>query len=98
PDLPLGGPDRTAMVLVLDNLIDNAIRYSGTTRRLEFEARTQDQTVILQVRDGGRGIPDDEIDHVTRKFFRGRNSGSGGTGLGLAIVKRIVVDQGGQLS
>jgi signal transduction histidine kinase len=96
-DLPPVWADQTAMVLLLDNLVDNAIRYSGSTRRIEFVGRQKENTVVLEVKDSGLGIPQDEIEQVTRKFFRGRNSGSGGTGLGLAIVKRIVVDRGGTL-
>ena len=53
---------------------------------------------MLEVTDQGRGIPRDEIGHVTRKFVRGRHAGSGGSGLGLAIVKRIVADHGGRLA
>jgi signal transduction histidine kinase len=54
--------------------------------------------VALEVSDKGRGISADEIDHVTRKFVRGRQASSGGSGLGLAIVKRIVTDHGGRLA
>jgi signal transduction histidine kinase len=54
--------------------------------------------VILEVSDKGIGIPNDEIDLVTRKFYRGRRSASGGSGLGLAIAERIAVDHGGTLT
>jgi two-component system sensor histidine kinase SenX3 len=50
------------------------------------------------VSDKGVGIPADEIDQVTRRFFRGRRSPSGGTGLGLAIAQRIAADHGGRLT
>jgi signal transduction histidine kinase len=43
------------------------------------------------------GIPSEELEKVTRRFFRGRRAGSGGSGLGLAIVKRIVADHRGTL-
>jgi signal transduction histidine kinase len=86
------------MVLLLDNLIDNAIRYSVAKRRLEISARAEDSHVALEVRDYGQGIPQDELQSVTRKFFRGRNAGSAGTGLGLAIVRNIVLDHGGKLT
>ena len=48
--------------------------------------------------DRGRGIAPDEIDLVTRKFFRGRHFMANGSGLGLAIVKRIVSDHQGELA
>ncbi len=53
--------------------------------------------MIVEVIDHGIGIPADEMPHVTRRFFRGRESGSGGSGLGLAIVNRIVSDHRGVL-
>jgi len=96
-DLPLIHADRTAMRLMLDNLVDNAIRYSPDARSLVLSARRHDDDVMLDVTDSGRGIPPDEIEHVTRKFFRGRHFISNGSGLGLAIVKRIVADHGGRL-
>jgi signal transduction histidine kinase len=99
PDLPAVRADRTAMTLVLENLIDNAIRYSQATRSLRISAHQNgERLVVLEVADQGRGIPADEIGQVTRKFVRGRHAGSGGSGLGLAIVKRIVADHGGQLA
>jgi signal transduction histidine kinase len=99
PDLPAVRADRTAMTLLLENLIDNAIRYSSATRSLRITAHPNgDGVVVLEVVDQGRGIPEDEIEQVTRKFVRGRHAGSGGSGLGLAIVKRIVADHGGCLS
>jgi signal transduction histidine kinase len=99
PDLPAVRADRTAMTLLLENLIDNAIRYSPDTRSLRISARQNgDGLVVLEVADRGRGIPEDEIGQVTRKFVRGRHAGSGGSGLGLAIVKRIVADHGGHLA
>ena len=97
PGLPAIRGDRTAMRLLFDNLVDNAIRYSGDVRSLSIDASARDRRVTIAVRDRGTGIPADEIDKVTRKFFRGRAAGSGGSGLGLAIVRRIVDDHGGGL-
>jgi signal transduction histidine kinase len=89
--------DRTAMGLVLDNVIDNAIRYSGETRSLQISAASDREGVALTIADRGIGIPRHEVPFVARKFFRGRGAGSGGSGLGLAIVRRIVSDHGGRL-
>jgi signal transduction histidine kinase len=96
-DLPPVRADRTAMGLLLDNLVDNAIRYSPASRCLHIAATREDGRVLIEVTDKGRGIPDDELDLVTRKFFRGRQLMSNGSGLGLAIVKRIVTDHDGEL-
>jgi signal transduction histidine kinase len=97
-DLPLVRADATALGLLLDKLVDNAIRYSPTTRFLRITARLRGDVVTLDVSDQGCGIPADEIEHVTRRFFRGRQRVANGTGLGLAIVKRIVTDHGGGLA
>ena len=96
-DVPAVRADPKALGLLVNNLIDNAIRYSKDARVLTIAARAGAGTVTLDVTDQGVGIPDDEIDRVTRKFFRGRTSVSGGSGLGLAIVDRIVSDHGGTL-
>jgi signal transduction histidine kinase len=96
-DIPPVRADRTAMGLLLDNLIDNAVRYSGTSHWLAIHAVPSDGVVRMAISDRGMGIPADEIRHVVRKFFRGRGAGSGGSGLGLAIASRIVEDHGGRL-
>ena len=96
-DLPPVKADPNALGLLLNNLIDNAIRYSKEVRTLTLAAHAGAGSVTLEVSDQGIGIPDDEIGQVTRKFFRGRSSVSGGSGIGLAIVDRIVSDHGGSL-
>jgi signal transduction histidine kinase len=96
-DLPLVRADPNALGLLLNNLIDNAIRYSKDVRALTITGRAQGGSVILEVADRGVGIAPDELDRVTRKFFRGRTGVSGGSGLGLAIVERIVADHDGSL-
>jgi signal transduction histidine kinase len=97
-ELPSVHADWTAICLALDNLVDNAIRYSKENRSLAIRAARDNETVRIQMSDRGIGIPPSEIRHVTRRFFRGRAAGSGGSGLGLAIVERIVKDHGGSMS
>lgn len=96
-DLPAILADHHAFLLMLENLLDNAIQYSGDDRRVEISGRRSGSTVLLVIHDHGRGIPPDEIGKVTRKFYRGRNAVSGGTGLGLAIATRIAIGHGGAL-
>jgi signal transduction histidine kinase len=97
-DLPPVHADPNALGLLLNNLIDNAIRYSGTGRFLSITAREGREGVTIEVADHGIGIAPDELGRVTRKFFRGRTSVAGGSGLGLAIVDRIVSDHRGVLN
>jgi signal transduction histidine kinase len=95
PDLPAVRADRTSMVLAVGNLLDNAIRYSSVNRKLTIRAHATNGAVVVEVTDTGTGIPKSEIEHVTRKFFRGYGAISGGSGLGLSIAQRIVCDHTG---
>jgi signal transduction histidine kinase len=97
-DLPDVRADPAALSLAIGNLVDNAIRYSGEHRRLTIAANVVDDAVRLEVTDAGVGIPPEEIDHVTERFFRGSDTISGGSGLGLAITQRIISDHRGRLS
>jgi signal transduction histidine kinase len=97
-DLPAVRADRTACALLLDNVVDNAIRYSKGEKWLSIRATAVGGTVVTRVSDHGMGIPPGEITQVMRRFFRGRGGGTGGSGLGLAIVDRIARDHGGRLA
>ena len=94
-DLPLIRADRTAMMLTLDNLVDNAIRYSPHEQFIRVSARREGENVGIEVQDRGVGIPPEELSVVRRKFARGRLARADGSGLGLAIVSRIVADHRG---
>jgi signal transduction histidine kinase len=96
--LPPVRGDRRALELVLDNIIDNAIRYSGARPKLTIEAQRAGAEIVVEVTDHGIGISEAELAHVTQKFFRGRGAPSGGSGLGLAIAQHIVTDHHGSLS
>ena len=96
-ELPLVRADRTAMMLALDNLVDNAIRYSPDSKHLRVSARRDGQNVLIEMQDQGVGISQDELQIVRRKFARGRLARADGSGLGLAIVSRIVADHKGSL-
>ena len=97
PELPPIRADRGTLMLALENLIDNAIKYAGTRRVLTVSASLRTQFVALRITDAGIGIPDDEIDRVCDSFFRGRGAGVRGSGIGLAITSRIVEAHGGRL-
>lgn len=76
---------------ILFNLISNASKYSDAGKTIHLNASYTTDTVRLEVRDEGIGIPQSEIKHVFDRFFRATNAANmQGTGLGLNIVKRYV--------
>ena len=100
PDLPVVHVDQAAINLLLSNIVDNAIRYSGDVRDLTVRISRDDKKKLLfvDVIDKGIGIEEKEIADLTAGYFRRRQSRPGGAGLGLAIANRIVSDHGGWLA
>jgi signal transduction histidine kinase len=93
--------DRERIRLALDALVENAVKFTTEGERVSIMGRTDDGHVILEVSDGGEGIPPDQAERIFERFARvdeGRTRGSGGTGLGLAMVKAIVEAHGGSVS
>ena len=92
-------PDRIEQVLV--NLLDNAIKFSGSGGAVTVNLGPgQKDTVLLQVSDEGVGIPADALPQLGQRFYRvdkGRARSTGGSGLGLAIAQALVTAHGGQL-
>ncbi|MSO99434.1 MAG: two-component sensor histidine kinase [Acetobacteraceae bacterium] len=108
PDLPVVTGDADQIAQVIQNLLDNAVKYGregGTVRLNATLPRPGDSWpsrpgVIVAVADEGAGIPQTHIPRITERFYRvdkGRSRAAGGTGLGLAIVKHIVNRHRGQL-
>ena len=95
--LPLVRADRTSIVLALDNIIDNAMRYSGQSRELTITGDVHGSVVRISVADHGVGIDSEELKRVTKRFIRGRSVSGPGSGLGLSIVNQIAKDHGGEL-
>lgn len=104
PDLPAVPGDEHELTLVLQNLIDNAIKYGQETSTVRVSARhagaerpsalsAASAAVAVEVADQGEGIAPEHIPRLTERFYRvstARSRELGGTGLGLAIVKHIV--------
>jgi PAS domain S-box-containing protein len=92
-------PDR--ILQTLNNLLSNAIKFSPAGSEIHLTARNLDESeAIIEVRDQGRGIPADKLEHIFDRFQQGDASDSralGGTGLGLAICRSIVNQHGGRI-
>jgi len=91
--------DRDFLQEIMNNLIENAIKYTPAGRVSVF-VTGDDHSNRIVVEDTGIGIPRDEIEHIFQKFYRVDNSDTreiGGTGLGLALVKQRVEAMGGQI-
>jgi signal transduction histidine kinase len=98
PELPPLSVDRGAIVQAIDNVVDNAIKYSKDKRALAITGRLNGTAVQLTFRDSGSGISRQDLPHVFERFYRGRDASSSGSGLGLAIAQRIVNTHGGSIA
>jgi two-component system phosphate regulon sensor histidine kinase PhoR len=94
-DLPQICVDRPAMIQALDNIVDNAIKYSTAEKHLTVTGTASAKSVTLTVKDRGTGIARKDISRVFERFYRGGNVTVSGSGLGLPIAKRIVESHGG---
>jgi len=85
---------------VLDNLIDNAIKYSGEGKEVVVKVRRVRRKLLISIADQGVGIPADELERVFSRMYRSKQRLSdepGGMGLGLAICQRLVSAHGGRI-
>ena len=84
----------------VSNLIDNAVKYSGSKVDVAVRVETDEKNVVLRVRDQGVGISTDELKRIFKRFYRVSNRSLGhvkGTGLGLFIVRSIARKHGGKV-
>ncbi|MBT8229309.1 MAG: HAMP domain-containing histidine kinase [Bacteroidia bacterium] len=92
--------DRESMIKLIDNLIDNAIKYSPSEKPVRIFLQTIANQVILSIADQGPGIEESEKDNILEKFYRIGNEETrktSGTGLGLFIINEIVNAHKGHL-
>ncbi len=85
---------------VYDNLLDNAVKYSGEGGEIRLGAERRDGEIMLSVRDDGVGIDAEDLPRIFERFYRADKARSrelGGTGLGLSIVKHIAQLHGGRV-
>lgn len=105
--LPLNVPspkisiDREKMQMALANLIDNAVKYTPDGGRVTVGCLVSPSSVVIEIKDTGIGIPQEDLDRLFSKFFRARNAlnvETVGSGLGLYLTREIVQGHGGSIS
>ena len=85
---------------VMINLIDNSFKYVGALGNVSIKTYVLDENSVLEIRDNGMGIPEDQLHRIFERFFRvdaSRSSEVAGTGLGLSIVKHIIHKHDGKI-
>ena len=88
--------DRMALRTLVENLVDNAVRYTPSGS-ITVRSYAGVNDAVFEVEDTGPGIPAAERERVFDRFYRGESAGEGGSGLGLAIVRRIAERHGGRV-
>ena len=93
--------DRMQLVSALENLVTNAVKYSGDGKKVTVEVHATDELVSIAVIDQGIGIAAKDHQRIFERFFRvdrARSRTTGGVGLGLSIVRHVVSNHGGTVS
>lgn len=100
----IASANRMDVLRVLDNLVENARRYGkspdGTRAEIVICTRRERNTAVLEVADRGSGVPAEQLELLTRPFYRldSARTSAKGAGLGMSIVNRIVQRSGGELT
>ncbi|MEB2302066.1 HAMP domain-containing histidine kinase [Lysinibacillus xylanilyticus] len=92
--------DELLLKRILDNLITNAKKYTPDGTKVNVEAQNIGKEIMLTIADQGPGIPQEELDNLFERYYRGTNTtdDTTGTGLGLAITKQLIDLHGGTIS
>jgi two-component system, OmpR family, phosphate regulon sensor histidine kinase PhoR len=89
---------RRMLRLVVENLVENSLRYAGEGATCTVSLSRVDGVVVFEVADDGAGVPDEDVPRLFERFFRSdRARTTRGTGLGLAIVKHVIESAGGNV-
>jgi signal transduction histidine kinase len=88
---------RSEVEQLLDVLLDNAVKYAGRGATVEITVGCRDGRALLEVRDDGPGLPAEQLEQATQRYWRAPGSAARGSGLGLPIAQRLVTARGGTL-
>ncbi len=100
PNLPLLDIDPDRIAQVLDNLLDNALRYTPNGGQITLRAEADEAAIRLWVQDSGPGLPSEDLERIFARLYRAdksRQRHDGGSGLGLAIARSLVEAHGGRI-
>jgi CheY-like chemotaxis protein len=97
PEVPPLQADAERLLEVLENLISNALKFTGPSGTVTVGASPQGPDVLVWVKDSGSGISADDLPHVFDRFWQAKKKERRGTGLGLTICKGIVEAHGGRI-
>jgi len=92
--MAMADPDR--MRQVLDNLLENSLRYTAAGGRVRVSAEPHGAALHLHLDDSAPGVPDDALERLAQRFYRvdaSRSRAHGGAGLGLALCRRLLEAQ-----
>jgi signal transduction histidine kinase len=99
PDSAYVHTDKRRLQRVLGNLLDNALKYSDPSGHILIEVRADDNHIVIEFRDRGIGISEEDLPHIFDRFYRGEKSRTEpGNGLGLSFAKTFVTSLGGSIA
>ncbi|MEE0808660.1 MAG: HAMP domain-containing sensor histidine kinase, partial [Acutalibacteraceae bacterium] len=93
--------DKDLIYRVIYNLVDNAIKFTGTKGKISFDVKTDAKNVTFKIKNTGVGIPKSDLPLVFDRFYKvdkSRSYNKESTGLGLYMAKRIIQNHGGSIS
>jgi signal transduction histidine kinase len=93
--------DSAQIKLVIENLLNNSIRYTKNKGKVEVKLQKKDNELFFEIKDNGAGIPNEDQKYIFQKFFRAGNASRyqpQGTGLGLYITRSIIENSRGKIS
>ena len=93
--------DETQLASMFTNLVDNAVKYTPPSGRVEVVGGSEGSEIMISISDTGIGIPEGKIPRIFERFYRvdkARSKATGGTGLGLSIVRHVAQNHGGRVT